>query len=105
MSAKSAQEFAEGIRREPGNPHVHFNYAHVLALAERLPEAIGHYRAALRLDPHRAGAHHNLGAIYQRLGMRDEATAELRAALREDPALQASREALRKLETEAAGKR
>ncbi len=47
----------------------------------RLPEAISHLQAALRLNPHSAGAHTDLGSALAQSGRPAEAVAEFRAAL------------------------
>jgi hypothetical protein len=51
----------------------------------RLPEAIGQFRAALRLVPESADAHLDLGVALARSDRLPEATAEFAAALRADP--------------------
>ena len=60
--------------------------SYLMNLPGRAPDAITHFRAALRIDPEFALAHENLGATLGNLpGHLDEAIAEFRAAVRLDP--------------------
>ena len=51
----------------------------------RFEEAVGYYRAAVRLNPGRYQVHNNLGNILDHLGRLDEALAEYREAVRLKP--------------------
>jgi tetratricopeptide (TPR) repeat protein len=59
---------------------------HVLAIQNRLTEAVEDYEKAIRLKPNFADAHLNLGAALERLGKKDEAKAHFEEALRLAPA-------------------
>jgi len=56
-----------------------------LAQSRRLPEAIGHYEAALRLKPDYAAAHVNLGNAFVQSNRLSDALAQYQAALRIEP--------------------
>ena len=51
----------------------------------RLPEAIGHYEAALAIDPDSAEAHNNLGIALARLGRLRESVPHFERACDLDP--------------------
>ena len=53
--------------------------------ADRVPAAVPHYEAALKLNPNDAEAHHNLGAAYARLDRFAEAKACFATAVRLRP--------------------
>jgi tetratricopeptide (TPR) repeat protein len=80
--------FRHALAVTGGNYLAHNNLG--IALEEipgRLPEAIAHYQAALRINPNCAEAHNNLGNAWaQRPGRLPEAIAEYEAALRIRPA-------------------
>jgi tetratricopeptide (TPR) repeat protein len=61
------------------------NLGLALAMKRRFPEAIEHYRAALRLDPGRALVHTKLAEVLDHEGRIDEAILEYEEALRLDP--------------------
>jgi tetratricopeptide (TPR) repeat protein len=61
---------------------VQLNLGNAYFTSGRLPEAIAHYEAALRLDPRYAAAHHNLGFAYQHVGRMEEAKAQFAEAAR-----------------------
>ncbi len=63
----------------------HNNVGLALAKAQRAPEAIKHYREALRLRPHYPEALNNWGAALNRIGKPQEAIEPLHEALRLDP--------------------
>jgi Flp pilus assembly protein TadD len=52
---------------------------------DRLNEALGHYRQALRINPRFAEVHNNLGIIMIRKEKLEEAVAHFREALRIKP--------------------
>ena len=47
---------------------------------KRPQEAMGAYRAAIKLDPSFADAHYNLALLFESLGKKAEAVAHFRAA-------------------------
>ncbi|MCX6956589.1 MAG: tetratricopeptide repeat protein [Verrucomicrobia bacterium] len=59
---------ADTLEKRPQNSRAQFNYANFLADAGRLPEAIPHYEAALRLKPNYPEAHNNYGDALLKLG-------------------------------------
>lgn len=71
-----------------GNPQAWVaegNLGFALFQAGRVPEAIRHYEAALRLRPDYAEAHYNLGTAWLRLNRTGEAIAEYEAAVSLQP--------------------
>ena len=72
-----------------GNPAAwmaHDNLGVVLAHSGRLPEAVEHYREALRLKPDSAEIYHDLGTALTQTGQVPEAIADYEQALRLQPA-------------------
>jgi tetratricopeptide (TPR) repeat protein len=63
----------------------HANLGKALAQSGRLPEAIDHYQAALRINPLCVVAHSNLGAALFQVGRIPEAMEQLETALKIDP--------------------
>ena len=61
----------------------HYNLGLALAKADRHPEAIEHYQAALAIDPNDQDTHNNLGLSYEALGQLDDAAQEFRWILAE----------------------
>jgi Flp pilus assembly protein TadD len=87
---------------------VHNQAAICAHLAERLDEAVFHYRRTLELDPRAVTAHSNLAVILDEAGRDREAAVHYRAAISllsdKNAAYRDSlREALAKLETNAQG--
>ena len=70
---------------EPGNPLRHDAVADLYLEDGRLTDAVGEYRASLRLNPESAPTHYNLGFALSALGQRDEAIAQFEEAVRLDP--------------------
>lgn len=79
--------YRETLARNPGAWLAHLNLGTgIMNIPGRLPEAIGHFQAALRIDPHLAVVHNNLGNALARVpGRMPEALAELHEALRLNP--------------------
>ena len=80
------------MRIRPDYAEAHSNLGNaLLQMPGRLPQAISHFEAALRMNPNLVKAHTNLGyALSQIPGRLPEAIAEYEAALRlyTDPELQ-----------------
>jgi protein O-GlcNAc transferase len=64
----------------------------------RAPEAIDHYKEALRITPNSADAHNNLATALAQMGQVSEAIEQLKAALRITPYDTDTRKNLTKLE-------
>jgi protein O-mannosyl-transferase len=79
--------YADTLTRNPEAWMMHNNLGAVLSdKAGRMGEAIGHFRAALRLKPDYAVAHYNLAsALSESSGNDAEAESEYRTALRLNP--------------------
>lgn len=80
------QQFVDSLVTSPDPSAAWFNLGKTAADAGRLDDAIGHYRAAIRLKPDIARYHNLLGLLYVRTGRFDEAIAEFQAAARLAPA-------------------
>jgi tetratricopeptide (TPR) repeat protein len=73
----------ETLARNPGAWMAHDNLGKQLDREPGgIPEAIDHFRAALKINPNAAQVHHNLGILLARTGHEQEAAAELRQAVR-----------------------
>jgi len=70
------------VARNPAAWVAQGNLGYVLFQQGRLPEAMPHYRAALRLNPDYGEAHYNLGTALLRLNQVPEAIAEYEQAAR-----------------------
>ncbi len=81
--------YRDTLARNPACSMAHNNLGLILSqIAGRMPEAIGHYEAALRINPRYAEAHLNLGSALAKIpGRLFEAIAEDEAALRIFPGL------------------
>ena len=73
------------LSRNPDSLVAQNNLGNVLAATGRLPEAMTHFEAALRIDRDFPDAHNNRGTALVTLGRLPEATAELEEALRLRP--------------------
>ena len=73
------------------DPVTHFNMALLLALTNRLDEAITEYEKALERDPMHSDARTNLAAALARQGKLDRAARELKFLLEHDPENAAAR--------------
>ena len=71
----------------PDYPEAHYNLGIVLAdIPDRLPEAVAHLKAALRIMPDDPEMHNSLGSVLGRIpGRLPEAISEYEAALRIRP--------------------
>jgi len=69
----------------PSNEVAQYNLAMMLAGEGKMTDAIGHYRAALRLKPDYTEAHNNLGLALAGTGQWTEAIAQYEEALERDP--------------------
>ena len=78
--------WADTAAKLPGNPRAHDNLANALLEANRTPEAVAQYRAALQLAPDDVQAHYNLGNVLLQAGDLPGAIAHYQAALRAAPA-------------------
>jgi tetratricopeptide (TPR) repeat protein len=67
------------------DPVTHYNMGLLLALTDRLDEAVREYETALARDPMHSDARSNLAAALARQGRLDRAAAELRRLLEHDP--------------------
>jgi protein O-mannosyl-transferase len=79
--------YRETLARNPECAMAHTNLGEILSrIPGRLPEAIGHFQAALRISPRNVEAHNNLGHAFAENPARiPEAIAEYAAALQIDP--------------------
>jgi len=73
------------LRGNPDSWTAHYDLGLVLHSAGRLPEAVDHYREAIRLNPALAGAHYNLGIALAGVGRNAEAIIQYRETLRIEP--------------------
>ena len=80
------EQFAAAVERDPTFAEARSNFANALA-AEGRPEAIDHYRAAIRLKPDYVEPRVGLGAVLLRAGRGADAAIEYRAAIALDPNL------------------
>jgi tetratricopeptide (TPR) repeat protein len=77
--------WSDTMAKRPDNDRGHNNLANALLDAGRIPEAIEHYRAALRFRPDYLEAHSNLGNALLEAGRVPEAIAECETAVRLKP--------------------
>jgi Flp pilus assembly protein TadD len=78
------------LAKAPGNARAEASLGGVLARAGRLPEALDHFAAAVRLRPDYADARNDFGAALTEAGRDEAAVVEFAAAARlkpEDPAI------------------
>ncbi len=73
------------LERDPSAWMAETNLATVLSDEGRVPEALEHYQAALRLKPDYSVGENNLGVALDKLGRRDEAMQHYRRAIELDP--------------------
>lgn len=55
--------FLSGVKSQPQNAKVHYNYANFLKDDGKIQQAIAEYEQAIRLFPDHASAHNNLGTL------------------------------------------
>jgi protein O-mannosyl-transferase len=72
----------------------------LLDMPSRLPAAVTHLEAALRLNPDSASTHSDLGTAYARMGRLSEAAAEFQTALHLNPNSEIVRTNLQNLQTQ-----
>jgi tetratricopeptide (TPR) repeat protein len=77
--------YAQALKASGGNEPMHRNLAAELAAQGKIPEAIAHYREAIRLDAGRAGNYFALGHLLANEGLLGDAAKELSAGLRRAP--------------------
>lgn len=77
--------WTDTARKLPTNPRAHYNLGVALDQAQEVPEAMLHYREAIRLKPDYVEAHNNLADDLQRAGRLPEALAEIGEAVRLKP--------------------
>jgi tetratricopeptide (TPR) repeat protein len=89
LSAMGRLDEAESYFRQAlkglDDPVTHFNIALLLALTNRLDEAVGEYQKALERDSMHSDARINLAAALARQGKLDRAARELKVLLEYDP--------------------
>jgi tetratricopeptide (TPR) repeat protein len=72
-------------QRCPQNPRAHQNYAEQLTRANRVPQAIEEFSAAIRLKPVDPDSYESRGVLYGLLGRHDEAMADFRKTVQLAP--------------------
>lgn len=78
----------------PDCKEAHLNLGNVLFAAGRVPEAMEHFKAALRTNPHFAEASNNAGFALETMGRIPEAMAQYEAALKIRPSFTQARDNL-----------
>jgi Flp pilus assembly protein TadD len=68
------------LQTDAGQPLAHEVLGGLLEAEGKIPEAVSHYKEAIRLRPDFGKAHLDLGALLARMGDRAGAAAEFRAA-------------------------
>jgi tetratricopeptide (TPR) repeat protein len=95
LSAMGRLDEAESYFRQAlkglDDPVTHFNMALLLALTNRLDEAVAEYEKALERDPMHSDARTNMAAALARQGKLDRAAKELRYLIEHDPENAAAR--------------
>jgi tetratricopeptide (TPR) repeat protein len=79
-TAEGIAEFERAVETFPNHATLRNNLATALFIEERLEDAVGHYRVAVRLDPGYFNAWFNLGRALGELGRLDEAREALATA-------------------------
>jgi len=77
--------WTDTVGKEPANPRAHYNLGVALDRNRAVPDAILHYREAIRLKPDYVEAHNNLANDLQLTGRLGEALAEIQEAVRLKP--------------------
>jgi len=91
-------DFDAALALKPEDAGLHFNRGLAHDNAGFPDRAIADYSAAIGLNPQMAIAFHNRGAVYERTSRRRLAVDDYTRALAINPTLQASRDALRRLQ-------
>jgi len=79
--ADARTHLEKSLQADPNQPFAHEVLGGLLEADGKLPEAVSHYKEAIRLRPDFGKAHLDLGAVLARKGDRAGAAAEFRAAL------------------------
>ncbi len=66
--AEASQQFAEAVRRDPGNAEILCDQGYSLAIQRKWPDAEAAYRRALTIQPNHARTHENLALVLARKG-------------------------------------
>jgi tetratricopeptide (TPR) repeat protein len=77
--------WTDTVGKQPANPRAHYNLGVALDRDRAVPDAILHYREAIRLKPDYVEAHNNLANDLQLTGRLPEALAEIQVAVRLKP--------------------
>ncbi len=77
--------WTDTVGKQPDNPRAHYNLGVALDQARAVPDALLHYREAIRLKPGYVEAHNNLANDLQLSGRLAEALAEIQEAVRLKP--------------------
>jgi tetratricopeptide (TPR) repeat protein len=75
----------DNVKKSPGKARPHYNLGLQLSLIGRIDEAIGYFRAAIRLRP-TSEEYNNLGNAYEAKGLIDQAAEQYRMAISLDTA-------------------
>src|SRR3954451_17155279 len=86
--------YQAALRRHPGDPDAHHDYAWLLVALGRREEGLASLRRAIALDPLSARVNMDAGWLYLQAGRFREAAAQARRALELDPAMQEARACL-----------
>lgn len=78
---KAEEYFRRALKLNPNSAMTHYHYAWMLALFNRLDEAIAEHKRAQEIDPLRPVHTAWLGGLYNYVGRYDEAIAEAKKAL------------------------
>lgn len=74
------------LETSPESPSLHAGLANALLAIGRLPDAIAHFREAVRLEPTSATGHNNLASVLSTAGALDEAAGHFHQAIALDSA-------------------
>ncbi|MEW6076602.1 MAG: tetratricopeptide repeat protein [Thermodesulfobacteriota bacterium] len=77
--------YTRSLAENAASPRIQYNLGNALCREQRYEEAVGHYRAALRLVPDYLDAHYNLGITLYGLGKHEEAIGHYRQVLAREP--------------------
>lgn len=85
MQTQRLEQLKQAVRRDPGNPALHYELGNVY-LKVQPKEALKCFRSALKLAPGHPQILLQLGNVYSALGQYEEATAQFQASLKSDAA-------------------
>jgi Tfp pilus assembly protein PilF len=77
--------YQDTVDKSPQKARPHNNLGAALSRRGRLPEAVAHFQAALKINPNYADAHYNLGLALARQGKLEEGIYHFSEALRIQP--------------------